>query len=58
MRFRLEFDMNNSAFEPDAATEVGRILRKITTAVEDDGEFGAPIRDVNGNRIGVWQVVE
>lgn len=60
MKFTLEFDMDNDAFNPEDGNvnyaEVSRILEKVAVDVEwrdiDD------IRDINGNTIGHWQINE
>lgn len=60
MKFTLSFDMDNAAFEAPAA-EVARILDTVADKVlnqgVDDG-VGGLIYDVNGNRVGVWEVLD
>jgi hypothetical protein len=60
MKFTLTFDMDNAAFEEPAA-EVARILERIADKVAwegvDDG-VGGPILDVNGSRVGSWEVTD
>lgn len=55
------FEMDNSAFEDCEGWEAARILRKLAEKIEDwqTIEIGKePIRDSNGNTIGLFQVVE
>ena len=60
--FRLEFDMDNAAFEHDEALEIRRILYKIVdeTTQADLGLRNAlehqPIVDHNGNQVGSWRI--
>lgn len=62
MKFVMEFDCDNAAFEEGMATEIARILRRVATSVEhgnlpDTGDVSS-IRDINGNRIGEWGIQE
>jgi hypothetical protein len=59
MTFTLTVDLDNAAF--DEPGELARILRKAAHQVEDEGSrFGSPVvcpvRDVNGNTVGSWEV--
>lgn len=64
MKFTLEIDLENAAFEGDFddmrdAYEIARILVKLARSLEDRGEVGTdarPLRDVNGNTCGHWQI--
>jgi len=49
--FSISIDTGNAAFEDDAGAEVARILRDVATALER-GTRGAPLHDINGNRVG------
>ena len=55
MRFVLEFDMNNAAFEDDPTGEVLRVLSVVEDQIEAGYGYG-PLRDVNGNTIGDWKI--
>lgn len=60
MRFTLSFDMDNAAFDPRPEPEIANVLRRLADTVLHTGtspEHG-PIRDTNGNTIGVWIVDE
>ena len=53
MRFRIEFDIDNAAFdheERDGA--IALVLRMQADAIEHDGAGFRCVLDVNGNRIG------
>ena len=63
MKFKLEFDMDNDAFQPDKCNEIVRILRDIASRTneycycpEEIGEY--PIKDSNGNKIGTFEITE
>lgn len=53
MKFVLEFDCENAAFEADSNAESARILRQVATALEN-GRVDGPIFDGNGNRVGTF----
>lgn len=60
MKFVLQFDMDNDAFQPHAAEECVRIMRAVAAGINDLSLLDKQptrIRDVNGNAIGEWQVV-
>jgi len=55
MEFKLQFNMDNAAFEEDDAGEVGKILEKVA----DDfisGLVSGGVRDSNGNTVGTWEI--
>lgn len=52
-QFTIFILMGNDAFQPDPAPELARLLREVTSLVED-GWQGGPCLDVNGNRVGSW----
>lgn len=60
MKFKLEIDMDNSAFEeyPD---ELSRLLDLMAILARDnkfrDGDSG-PLYDRNGNRVAKWEVTK
>lgn len=52
--FRLQLETTNAAFdggEEHKRAEVARLLRETATALER-GTDGAPLHDLNGNRVG------
>jgi len=55
MKCKIEFAMNNAAFEDSPATEAARILRAIANSIAL-GYEGGPCADINGNTVGVWAV--
>jgi hypothetical protein len=58
MKFTLEFDMDNAAFD-EGNDEAPRILRKLAGTIEDfSAGSGGKIRDINGNTVGHWEVTE
>lgn len=56
MRFVVNVDCDNAAFEPDPGPEVARLLRAAADWVEG-GRQRAPLRDVNGNTVGSFRYV-
>ena len=58
---RIEFDTDTDAFGPDSEYlddlrfEVRRILDKICEQI-DEGELFGTILDINGNRVGTWDL--
>jgi len=61
MKITIEFDTENAAFEDDRFGEVSRILefaeRKTLNCLYDGGGIRVPIKDINGNRAGILEVV-
>ena len=56
MTLKIEFETDNSAFN-DPATEISRILMIIAKSVANGNTAGS-IRDINGNRIGQYDIYE
>jgi len=53
MTFRIEFETDNDAFQPNARMEIMAILREIISRVDDGDDIRArPIIDSNGNTVG------
>ena len=48
---KLTIETGNAAFDDSAADECARILRAAADALER-GTSGAPLHDINGNRVG------
>ena len=61
MRLKLSIRMDNAAFGEMSGSEVARILRKLAADYEGrdllHGETST-LRDVNGNTVGVAQVIK
>lgn len=56
MKFTMEFDCDNAAFEEDHRLEIQEILEGVGIAV--DSRDSGTIRDSNGNRVGRWEITE
>ena len=55
MTFKLEIETDNAAFDGEAKlTEIARLLRLVAVCVQNDRKTYGTLRDVNGNRVGVW----
>ena len=56
MRYFLELDLDNAAFEDNPGLEVARILREVADRVDGysfrNPRTVSPLRDINGNRVG------
>jgi len=57
MKAKITIEMDNAAFEEDAAGELSRILLDISDSV-NYGIWPDPyiIRDINGNRVGEFVI--
>jgi len=57
-KFQLSFSLDNEAFAENAASEISRVLKKISDDFENEffNSYSIPyetnLRDVNGNKIG------
>jgi hypothetical protein len=58
MRFIVEIDCGNAAFEDDPTHEVVRLLRQIVNRCVKDGESRGGLVDVNGNGCGFYKYEE
>ena len=56
MEFKLKINTDNDAFQSASTHEIARILRKLADKVEDSDMEGGYLHDINGNRIGEWDV--
>ena len=53
MKIKIEFSTDNAAFDDDAGPEIHRILQHVCLDIRE-GLICSPIRDINGNTIGIW----
>lgn len=54
--FKLEIDTGNAAFEDEGkGYEIARILRDLAAKVENGADSGS-VRDLNGNKVGTFEV--
>ena len=59
MKIVIEFDTNNAAFEDNFLMEVTKAIQQAKGAIidsENNTQIYRPIRDINGNRIGVVDI--
>jgi hypothetical protein len=56
--FTIHIDLENAAFEPEAAPEVARILRDIATKLDSHDGYDKyqTVFDVNGNDVGRFRL--
>jgi hypothetical protein len=57
VKFKLEFDCDNAAFE-DLEGELRWVLSNVTNDVSLPSASDGTVRDSNGNRIGEWRFTE
>lgn len=57
MTASITIKMDNAAFE-QPATELGRILRELAEKIEQTDTDQENLRDINGNRVGYFQILE
>ncbi len=55
--FKVEFNTDNDAFEPDSSSEISRLLRQVTDRVLD-GQTEGTLADRNGNTVGRYSLTE
>lgn len=63
MKFVVKFNCDNAAFDENPGPEIARILRKVADQVNDgfvniDLNNQHPIRDINGNRVGDFILID
>lgn len=59
MKFTLEIDCDNAAFDPSPGEEINRILSRLAECGEPFAAGDqAPLFDTNGNRVGHWKLAE
>lgn len=63
MKFTLEIDCDNDAFQPSPAAELARILREVAEDLDSDAANDADptmhtIMDANGNTCGYYELTE
>lgn len=60
MKFKIEIDCSNAAFDYCPGVELARIMKIISAQVyglNSGHNESSPIYDINGNRVGAWQTV-
>lgn len=57
MRFKLDIECGNAAFEDEVHAELGRILAEICANLAN-GEIRGGCYDLNGNRVGYFELVD
>lgn len=55
VKFKIEIDSGDDAFQDGVITEITRILDGIVDKMWN-GQEGGPVRDSNGNKVGEWNV--
>lgn len=60
MTLKIEINMDNAAFESCNGFEVARVLRELSTDVEElyfEAGFAKGLYDLNGNKVGKAEVL-
>lgn len=65
MNITISIDCDNAAFHPMPGYELSRILSDLaqkmecdlTDLADQDGEVNRPLLDINGNRVGYFEVL-
>lgn len=61
MDFQMSINLDNAAFRDDEEhldpTDLARLLRQVAKRVEDGWNVGTCL-DVNGNKVGRWEISE
>ncbi len=55
MKFTLEMECDNEAFEANHAMEISRILQSAIKRIKSGSDSG-PLFDYDGNRVGTWRI--
>jgi len=61
MKIKIKITMENAAFEDRNGMELCRILRKFCEEYHEtdfSSEWNGPFYDVNGNKVGTWEVTD
>lgn len=59
MKFTLNIDCDNAAFDDLIGYEVARILRELASRMEsDETPTAGRVRDANGNQVGAFSFAE
>jgi hypothetical protein len=60
MKFTLEIDLGNDAMQTgsDVAAALRRLAVKLSDSLFDEGADHGRIMDLNGNKVGTWEVSE
>lgn len=56
MKFMLEIECDNEAFQEDLQGEVSRIIRFDVVPYVQRGDRERWVRDANGNKVGSWKI--
>ena len=54
MKITIDINTDNSAFE-DRDEEINRILVRVASSIKN-GRVGGPVIDINGNKVGRYEV--
>lgn len=55
VKFSIEINSSNDAFQDGVLTEIGRILDAVVDKMWNGQESGS-VRDTNGNKVGEWSL--
>lgn len=58
MKFTMQIDCDNAAFDEDCRNELARIIRFVAMSLEDSERRDGKCRDHNGNGVGGWEITD
>ena len=56
MKYVIEINMDNAAFENNEADELARILTRLADRLQQGGSLECSLHDINGNKVGSAEV--
>jgi len=58
MKFTMQIDCDNAAFDKDCRTELARIIRFVAMSLKHTGRRDGKCIDQNGNGVGGWEITD
>lgn len=58
MKAKIAIAMDSAAFANSYYAELARILRELADKIDGQGEYHCILRDINGNSVGTFSVIE
>jgi hypothetical protein len=56
MKFQIEINIDNAAFQPSHEIELNRILMNLANTISLEQRMDGNLRDLNGNTVGFWEI--
>lgn len=58
VKFIVEINCDNDAFQPEAAEETANILEEVARRIKNQGQLHGAVHDLNGNAVGTFAFKE